>query len=127
MVLREGYAWNEKSYPSLSGVAKAITGTSWEWLCLLRVEGGEDDQVERGGKPMKPARPLRCAVYTRVSTDQGLEQEFNSPDAQREASESVHQEPGPRGLAMPAGPFSMMAASLATAWTAQPSRSSSKP
>jgi site-specific DNA recombinase len=31
---------------------------------------------------------LRCAIYTRVSTDQGLEQEFNSPDAQREASEA---------------------------------------
>jgi DNA invertase Pin-like site-specific DNA recombinase len=28
----------------------------------------------------------RCAVYTRVSTDHGLEQEFNSLDAQREAS-----------------------------------------
>jgi site-specific DNA recombinase len=27
----------------------------------------------------------RCAVYTRVSTDHGLEQDFNSLDAQREA------------------------------------------
>jgi len=32
--------------------------------------------------------PLRCAIYTRVSTDHGLEQEFNSLDAQREASEA---------------------------------------
>jgi DNA invertase Pin-like site-specific DNA recombinase len=31
---------------------------------------------------------LRCAIYTRVSTDQGLEQNFNSLDAQREASEA---------------------------------------
>ena len=31
------------------------------------------------------ARALRCAIYTRVSTDQGLEQDFNSLDAQREA------------------------------------------
>jgi site-specific DNA recombinase len=31
---------------------------------------------------------LRCAIYTRVSTDQGLEQDFNSLDAQREASEA---------------------------------------
>src|SRR3954447_24022452 len=37
---------------------------------------------------MKPARSLRCAIYRRVSTDQGLEQEFNSLDAQREASEA---------------------------------------
>ena len=28
-------------------------------------------------------RSLRCAIYTRVSTDQGLEQDFNSLDAQR--------------------------------------------
>ncbi len=31
---------------------------------------------------------LRCAIYTRVSTDNGLEQEFNSLDNQREASEA---------------------------------------
>ncbi len=30
----------------------------------------------------------RCAIYTRVSTDQGLEQDFNSLDAQREACEA---------------------------------------
>ena len=35
------------------------------------------------------ARPLlRCAVYTRVSTEHGLEQEFNSLDNQREAAEA---------------------------------------
>src|ERR1700730_1581841 len=31
---------------------------------------------------------LRCAVYTRVSTEHGLDQEFNSLDNQREASEA---------------------------------------
>jgi site-specific DNA recombinase len=36
----------------------------------------------------KPARSLRCAVYTRVSTDNSLEQDFNSLDNQREASEA---------------------------------------
>ena len=29
--------------------------------------------------------PVRCAIYTRKSTEEGLEQEFNSLDAQREA------------------------------------------
>jgi DNA invertase Pin-like site-specific DNA recombinase len=33
-------------------------------------------------------RPLRCAVYTRKSTEDGLQQEFNSLDAQREACEA---------------------------------------
>lgn len=37
----------------------------------------------------KPAaKRFRCAIYTRVSTDAGLEQDFNSLDAQREASEA---------------------------------------
>lgn len=31
---------------------------------------------------------VRCAIYTRKSTDEGLEQDFNSLDAQREASEA---------------------------------------
>ena len=39
-------------------------------------------------KPQPTRRSLRCAIYTRVSTDQGLEQDFNSLDAQREASEA---------------------------------------
>jgi DNA invertase Pin-like site-specific DNA recombinase len=33
-----------------------------------------------------PARKTRCAVYTRVSTDERLDREFNSLDAQREAA-----------------------------------------
>lgn len=33
-------------------------------------------------------RTLRCAVYTRKSTERGLEQDFNSLDAQREACEA---------------------------------------
>ena len=34
------------------------------------------------------APAVRCAVYTRKSTEEGLEQEFNSLDAQREAAEA---------------------------------------
>jgi site-specific DNA recombinase len=39
-------------------------------------------------KDQAAGRSLRSAIYTRVSTDQGLEQDFNSLDAQREASEA---------------------------------------
>lgn len=35
-----------------------------------------------------PARKLRCAVYTRKSSEEGLEMDFNSLDAQREACEA---------------------------------------
>src|SRR5262245_2739047 len=34
------------------------------------------------------AKRLRCAIYTRKSSDEGLEQEFNSLHAQREACEA---------------------------------------
>jgi len=41
-------------------------------------------------EPPSPAR-LRCAIYTRKSTEEGLDQEFNSLDAQREAAEAFIQ------------------------------------
>jgi site-specific DNA recombinase len=37
------------------------------------------------GTPRRPAKRVRCAIYTRKSSDEGLEQAFNSLDAQREA------------------------------------------
>jgi len=40
----------------------------------------------------------RCAVYTRKSSEEGLDQSFNSLDAQREACEAYYKESGPRGL-----------------------------
>ncbi len=33
-------------------------------------------------------RPLRCAIYTRKSTEEGLELAFNTLRAQREAAEA---------------------------------------
>ena len=37
---------------------------------------------------MTETRPLRCAIYTRKSTEEGLDQAFNSLQAQREAGEA---------------------------------------
>ncbi len=36
----------------------------------------------------EPKKQIRCAIYTRKSVTEGLEQEFNSLDAQRESGES---------------------------------------
>lgn len=36
----------------------------------------------------KAPKMVRCAIYTRKSTEEGLDQEFNSLDAQREAAEA---------------------------------------
>src|SRR5712692_237273 len=38
--------------------------------------------------PTRSGRTLRCAVYTRKSSEEGLEQEFNSLHAQSEACEA---------------------------------------
>ena len=42
---------------------------------------------DRNDSETTPSR-LRCAIYTRKSTEEGLDQEFNSLDAQREAAEA---------------------------------------
>ena len=41
---------------------------------------------EKASRP--PTRKMRCAIYTRKSSEEGLEQAFNSLDAQREACEA---------------------------------------
>lgn len=66
---------------------------------------------------MKPERRSICAVYTRKSTEEGLDQNFNSLDAQRDACEnfiaSQNQKVGScRGSGM------TMAASRAGTWIA---------
>jgi site-specific DNA recombinase len=38
-----------------------------------------------------PSSPLRCAIYTRKSTEEGLAQEFNTLEAQRESAEAYVQ------------------------------------
>ena len=36
----------------------------------------------------KPPVAIRCAIYTRKSTDEGLNSDFNSLDSQRDAAEA---------------------------------------
>jgi len=42
----------------------------------------------RDGEEEPRSAPLRCVIYTRKSTEEGLDQEFNSLEAQREAAEA---------------------------------------
>src|SRR4051794_29729204 len=47
--------------------------------------------------------PVRCAIYTRKSTEEGLEQDFNSLDAQREAGQAyIHSQRAEGWLCLPA-------------------------
>jgi hypothetical protein len=50
MVLDDGFAWNGGVYPSLSQVARAITGTSWNghrFFGLKAVRSGERSKLPR--------------------------------------------------------------------------------
>src|SRR5258708_18933082 len=44
--------------------------------------------TKRQSAPPSPLQKLRCAVYTRKSSEEGLEMEFNSLEAQRESCEA---------------------------------------
>ena len=44
--------------------------------------------TSKASKSIRSPRQVRCAIYTRVSTEQGLEQDFNSLDAQYDAAQS---------------------------------------
>ena len=85
-VLADGFAWNGKTYPSLSKIALRHHGHPLERTPVLRPAR----QAIEGGAIMKTggSKQVRCAIYTRVSTDQGLEQDFNSLDAQYDASQA---------------------------------------
>lgn len=52
--------------------------------CLLRTK----TKIVEGAQWPLERKVLVCAIYTRKSTEEGLEQEFNSLDTQREACES---------------------------------------
>src|SRR4029078_3881361 len=54
---------------------------------LLRPEGIRMSTSKTNGKSVTRAS-VRCAIYTRKSTEEGLQQEFNSLDAQRESAEA---------------------------------------
>ena len=44
--------------------------------------------TQNGKHAATPPPQCRCAIYTRKSSEEGLKQEFNSLDAQREAAEA---------------------------------------
>jgi len=53
----------------------------------------------------RPTPKIRCAIYTRKSTEEGLDQAFNSLDAQREACEAYIRSQAHEGWAALATPF----------------------
>ncbi len=85
-VMETGFAYDGKTFASLSEIASDITGHQMEWAAVLR--SAIEASVRRSPPMANNPKPLRCAIYTRKSTEHGLELEFNSLDAQREACEA---------------------------------------
>ena len=57
--------------------------------------------MKKPGTTTRRNGTVRCAIYTRKSSEEGLEQEFNSLQAQREACEAFIN-PTTRRLGVPA-------------------------
>ena len=100
VVLDDGFSWQGTHYRSLSAIARKITGTAWSGPLFfgLKPNPSADRRSRKmpdpAGEPMEgsdaaadPSRK-RCAIYTRKSSEEGLEQEFNSLQAQSEACEA---------------------------------------
>ena len=67
-----------------------VPGKAIWWVDWSSEVGATADRRRRGGVkdllmtiPPIPITPRRCAIYTRKSTDQGLERDFNSLEGQR--------------------------------------------
>jgi hypothetical protein len=88
------------------------------WLGAPQPESRRANAVQNNNQNVPTASParLRCAIYTRKSTEEGLEQEFNSLDAQREAARPSFRVSGANdGSRFPSS--MAMEASRAQTWT----------
>ena len=56
MVVPGGFSWKEKTYPSLSAIAKSITGTSWNGPRFFGLRGKSSIEV-----PVDPAPKAKDA------------------------------------------------------------------
>ena len=83
-----GFVWENMRFPSLS-VIMSHHGRSMERPQVLWSPWPKERRSRSEGLllPEKP-KTLRCAVYTRKSTEHNLDLEFNSLDAQRESCEA---------------------------------------
>ena len=98
---------------SLSAIARAITGTRWNGLVFFGLKNGRG--ARHDGSPI--TRKLRCAVYTRKSTEEGLEQEFNSLRRPARGLRGLRRQPAQRGLGAGPRAATMTAASPAARWS----------
>jgi hypothetical protein len=77
--------------------------------------------MKKPGTTTRPRGTVRCAIYTRKSSEEGLEQEFNSLQAQRKLARPSSTASGTKaGCACPR--LMTTAGSPARRWTGPPCR-----
>ena len=100
-------------------MAKAVTGAHWNgyhFFGLKRKEVRNESHERTSPQDTDRTHQMRCAIYTRKSTEEGLDQEFNSLDAQRESGEAyIRVSSTKAGSASPTA--TTTAASPAATWT----------
>ena len=91
----DGFEWKGKRYGSLTIIAQEITGAHWSgprFFGLRKRQAGlrpaRSLTMRKFDRPSPGLAIINCAIYTRKSSEEGLEQDFNSLDAQREACEA---------------------------------------
>jgi hypothetical protein len=60
VVASDGFVWREETYPSLSTIARLVTGTNWNGPKFfgLRLSGGKPDEAEAAVRsPSRSSRP----------------------------------------------------------------------
>ena len=91
-VLVDGYEYQGRPYRSLSADRPRDHRHPLERAVVFR--------TSEPFRAMKaPVRKIRCAIYTRVSTDERLDMAFNSPRCPARGGARLHREPEARGLA----------------------------
>ena len=96
LVHKDGFEHEGQRYRSLTAIAERITEAHWSGPRFFGLTKRARALARRQDRPMtRPTRSgtkrnarVRCAIYTRKSSEEGLEQEFNSLHAQREACEA---------------------------------------
>ena len=59
-----GFAWNEKTYPSLSAIALAITGTSWNGPRFFGLRSNRDRQTPNNPEPVSYTHLTLPTIYS---------------------------------------------------------------
>lgn len=98
IVQEKGFEHDGKHHASLTQIAQRITRAHWSGprlfsVCVEQRETPAEERptVNEQRQPSPSSQrgtARRCAIYTRKSSDERLDQVFNSLDAQREACEA---------------------------------------